>query len=275
MAFTLGKRKSLRKVVFELRGRKSFIRREAETLSIILSETGRDGQFRSLLTKCVVFACIGFTAAFPLNNPAAAPLLSALAFLLPVWNLKLYSIKYEKHISSQLESTLALVTASFIRSNNLEAAVAENLTYFDPLLRQVFEDFLAEYKINANLEACVRHMSVKIRHKVFAEWCTSLIKAIQNSALKEDLILIVSKLSSIRIVQENLDTETREILSQYIIMLILLVMTIPLIFFINYDWFLYFFTHPMGKFSLAFGIFALICGIQSIVRCSMPVRYHK
>jgi len=268
-------RKSLKKIVSGLRGRRSFVHREAEALRLILVETGQEGRFATLVAKCVIFAVLGFAAAFPLNNAAAAPLLSALAFLVPVWNLKLYSIKYNKHISSGLESALALVTASFIRSNNLEAAVSENLIYLDPLLRLVFEDFIAEYKVNANTEACVRHMSIKIHHPVFAEWCTALIKSIHNSALKEDLVLIVSKLSSIRIVQENLDTETREILSQYIIMLILLVLTIPLIYLVNYDWYLYFFTHPLGKLSVAFGIFALIYGIQSIVRCSVPVRYHK
>jgi hypothetical protein len=269
------KKETLKKTISRLQGKKSFIRREADALRLLLAQSGMEGRFRSLMTRCFAFAILGSAAAFPLNNAAAAPLLSGLAFLIPIWRLKLYAIKYEKHISSGLESALSLVTASFIRSNNVEIAVSENLTYFDPLLRRVFEEFLCEYRLNANLETCIMHMSMKIGHRVFSEWCTALIKAVRNSALREDLASIVSKLSSARIIQENLDTEKSRILFQYVIMLILLVMTIPLIGLVNRDWFLCFFTHPLGKFAVAFGIFALVCGIQSLVRCSRPVRYRK
>jgi hypothetical protein len=267
------KKESLKSVLLRLQGRKSFFRREAEALRILLRETDRDGRFSELLLKCALLAAAGLAAGLLIRNTAAAPLLSGLGFLIPIWNLKLYSIKYNRHISSQLESSLALITASFIRSSNLEAAIAENLPYFDPLLRLVFEDFLSEYKVNASIETCIRNMSRKINHKVFSQWCTGLIKVCQNSALKEELVQIVSKLSSIRIVQENLDTETSEILTQYIIMLVLLVCTVPLIYFVNYEWFMYFFTHPLGKVSVAFSVFAFTYGVHSIVKCSVPVRY--
>ena len=160
--------------------------------------------------------------------------------MIPIWKVKIYAIKYEKHISLQLESALSLITSSYIRSHNLVAATTENLPYLDPLIRNVFESFIAETGVNVNMVTCIQNMSRRISHPIFLEWCTSLVKVYNNSALTEDLIAIVSRLSSVRIIQSNLETESREILSQYLLMLLLLVFTLPLIYLVNYSWFLYF-----------------------------------
>lgn len=266
-------RDTMKSRIRKLQNRKSALRREYDTICVTLKNTGQENRQASFLCKCIFLSIAGFGAGCFLKNPAAALLLSVLFFLIPVWKLKIYAIRYDRYLSSQLESALSLITASYVRTNNLENAMSENLPYIDPLLRAVFEEFLTEYRMNADLERCICNLSQKVSNKVFTEWCTGLIKANRNSVLREELMLIASKFSSIRIVQENLDTETGEILSQYVIMLVLLVFTVPMIYFVNYEWFTYFFSHPLGKCSVAFGVFALGYGIQSIVRCSAPVRY--
>lgn len=266
------RKQTLKQVLWQIQGRKPWLKREYEALIALLRESGREGDFESLITKSIFLSIAGLViGGLTLKNVAALPFVAALSFLIPVWNAKIYSIKYDKHISLQLESALALITSSYMRSSNIVTAVKENLSYLDPLIREVFENFLAESNINANIETCIQNMSRRINHPIFSEWCASLIKAYNNSALKEDMIAIVSRLSSIRIIQDNLETETHEILTQYILMLFILVLTLPLIYLVNHTWFLYFFTHPLGKFAVAFGLFALIYGIISIIRCSAPV----
>lgn len=266
------KKPTLKQTFSRLQGRTPLFRREYEALIKLLRESGREGELPFLSAKSIFLAVVGFTAGGAiLKNTIAMPFAAALGLFIPIWSAKIYSIKYDRHISLQLESALALITSSYVRSSNIVAAITENLTYLDPLIRDVFEGFLAECNINANMETCILNMSRRIKHTVFTEWCTSLIKAYNNSALTEDLVAVASRLSAIRIIQDNLETETHEIIIQYILMLFLLVFTLPLIYLINYDWFLYFFTHPLGKFAVAYGLFALIYGISGIIRCSAPV----
>jgi len=269
-----GKKQTLKQVLRGIQGKKPWHMREYEALVKLLRESGREGDLQFLIVKSILLAVAGIIAGnLILKNTMALPFTAALGFLVPVWNAKVYSIKYDKHISLQLESALALITSSYMRSSNIVAAVTENLSYLDPLIRDVFEGFLAESNVNANMETCILNMSRKINHPIFMEWCSSLVKAYNNSVHKEDLVAIVSRLSAIRIIQDNIETETHEILTQYILMLFLLVFTLPLIYLVNYDWFSYFFSHPLGKFAVAFGIFALIYGLSSIIRCSVPVRF--
>lgn len=269
-----GRKPTLKQILRRTQGEKPWLLREYEALLALLRELNRENELRALITKGVILSIAGLLSGYLLlNNPIASPFVAAIGFLIPIWKVKIYAIKYEKHISLQLESALSLITSSYIRSHNLLAATTENLPYLDPLIRNVFESFIAETGVNVNMVTCIQNMSRRISHPIFLEWCTSLVKVYNNSALTEDLIAIVSRLSSVRIIQSNLETESREILSQYLLMLLLLVFTLPLIYLVNYSWFLYFFTHPLGRVAVAFSLGALIYGVNSIIRCSTPIQF--
>lgn len=275
MHFHSNKQDTLKKNLLELRGEVSRTRHAISTLKTLHASSGQQTTFKVFITRCVGYGFVGFALGLLLNSLLAPPLSALLFGAIPIWQLKLYNIRYNKYIAVQLESTLSLISASYIRSNNIELSVTENLPYIDPIIKSVFNSFITEYKISPNVINCIENMSLKIQNPIFLEWCTGLKKAYTNTALKNELSAIANKLSTVRIIQDNLDTEMRQILSQCIIMLVMLVLSVPLIYLINYEWFLYFFTHPLGRGAIAFAILALIVGIHNIIKFTQPVTYGR
>ena len=114
---------------------------------------------------------------------------------------------YEKHTKEELETTLSIVTTSYVRNDDIVSAVRENLKYIKPPLRDVFMAFEGEATaISSNVKHALYSLRDKVDDEIFREWCDALIQCQDDRTLKDTLLPIVGKLTDVRIVNNELKT---------------------------------------------------------------------
>lgn len=266
---------SLAKTINFYKGKKeSFLTKEVLDARNILSETRQEAQYGKMLAQCLVFAALGVFIGILFKNIFLIPALALGLFFVPLWKVKLYHIKYEKYTAMQLESSISLITTSYLRNNDIIEAVTENLPNISGFLRNYFEEFVAEYKVNANMKSCIRNLQRKINNAVFREWCDCLIRTYENSEMKENLLTIANKLSAIRIVQDELDAEMFTAILEYIVMMGILLIVYPMVYFINKEWFALYST-TIGKICVTFSVCVAVFAVKKLFDVMTPVKYEK
>lgn len=267
--------KSLKDMVSYYKGDKgSYFTNQINKAQDILKRTRRTKEYRKTLILCVLTALAGATIGVIMKNPFAIVLLAGGGLLVPLWRLELYYQKYQKYQNMQLESCISLVTTAYMRNNDIIESIEENIENIDSFIRVPFEEFLAEYKINPNMKRCIRNLQNKIDEPIFKEWCEVLIKAYENSGIKENLIAVSEKYSSVRVVQDDLDAETASAMVEYLIMLGMLVLVYPMVKLLNAEWFACYSTLP-GKICVAYSIFVGLIAVKKIIELSAPVQFKR
>jgi tight adherence protein B len=268
-------KKSLNKTVGYYKGKKEFFMvQEVAKARDILIETRRTSEYHKTVLTCLGCAILGALIGLFMKNIIAIPVLAIGMFMIPLWKLKMYQSKYKKYIAMQLESCVSLITTAYMRNNNIINAVEENMTNISSLVRPYFEEFVAEYKVDANMKNCIYSLQNKVTDNIFKEWCECLAKTYDNSDMKENLMSIANKYSSVRIVQDELDAETASSLVEYIIMLAVLVFSYPMIRFLNPLWFTYFATIP-GKICVAYSMVVFLFSVKRLIDITTPVQFER
>jgi hypothetical protein len=104
---------------------------------------------------------------------------------------------------------------------------------------------------------------------IFAEWCDTLIQCQDDRTLKDTLLPIVAKLTDVRIVNSELKTMLSSVRNEYWMMVALVAGNIPLLYFLNRDWFeTLMFTTP-GKIVLG------ICGAVILITALFMMKFTK
>ena len=149
-------------------------------------------------------------------------------------------------------------------------AVQENISYLKPPVRGIFQSFVGDaMMISSDLKTALRNLKEKISDSVFEEWCDTLIACQDDRTLKDTLLPVVSKLTDVRIVNNELKTMLGEVKKEYWMMVCLVVGNIPLLYMLNESWYeSLMFTIP-GKIVLA------ICGTVILITAMFMMKYTK
>jgi hypothetical protein len=78
-----------------------------------------------------------------------------------------------------------------------------------------------------------------------------------------------------RIVSAELDYLRYEPLKEFITMALLLVANIPLIYFLNRDWYSVLVNTAFGKGILAICAFAILVSFAAVIRLTKPIEYKR
>ncbi|WP_018885728.1 hypothetical protein [Paenibacillus massiliensis] len=246
---------------------------EAKT---ILSQTGQSDKFGLLTVISLGLTIVGAVLALLLDNMWLVPVLAAGFALIPFWLVLFTSTFYKKRLHTELETALSIITTSYLRSENILAAVDENVPYLNPPIADVFQAFLAESKlIHANLRLALEQLKGRIHDSVFQEWCDALIACQEDRTLKTTLMPIVSKLSDMRVVSAELDYLLYEPLKEYITMALLMLGNIPLLYFLNRDWFVTLTSSTPGQIILALCSVTLFVSFAAVIRLTRPLEYKR
>lgn len=258
------------------RKKKSFIRREIEEVQNILEMTGRKQKFPAICAMSLLLFVLGAIAAILLNNLFLVPILAIGMMFVPFWYIKLTQKHYKNAISGELETALSIVTTAYLRNEDIQTAVAENVGYLNPPVLSVFQEFLTRIKlVNPDISAALQDMKTKIENDVFREWCDALVTCQHDRSLKTTLTPIVAKLSDMRIINgelENLITEPRK---EFIIMQILLVGNIPLMYLLNRNWYETLMHTPIGQIILAICATVLFVTTALVIKLTQPIEYRR
>ena len=137
-----------------------------------------------------------------------------------------------------------------------------------------FEAFVYEAElINANLTSAINSLKMKVPNRVFHEWCNILIQCQSDRSMKNTLPTIAQKFSDVRVVQSELEAMMQGPRREAITMMFLVVANVPLLYFLNEDWFhTLIFTTP-GKIALAICAAIILFALTQIMKLSKPIEY--
>ena len=235
-----------------------------------LTATGKSNQFTVTCAASLMLMIAGCIAAVMINNFFMIPVF-ALAFAsLPFLFARNTISAYDKHIREEMETALSVVTTSYIRTDDIVTSVKENLTNLKPPIRDIFASFVGDaMMVSSDTKAALRNLRDRIDNDIFAEWCDTLIACQDDRTLNDTLLPIVSKLTDVRIVNNELKTMLDAVRNEYLTMVLLVVGNIPLIYALNKDWFSsLMFTTP-GKIVLA------VCGMTILITAMFMMKFTK
>lgn len=124
----LGKRVRLAQHPKKLKGWRATIQ-EAKA---ILQQTGQANKMGIMAISSLALAILGAILGIILHIGWLAPVLAGGFALCPVWMVIFTSTFYKKRLHSELETALSIITTSYLRNENILAAVEENLPYLNP-----------------------------------------------------------------------------------------------------------------------------------------------
>ena len=270
--------KSLKDEVGEFTQRKkpSYLRREIAEVQAILKVTGREKQFPLLCGLALLLFCIGASIAIVIGNFFLVPVMAAGCMMLPFWWVKLTASHFKRDIAAELETALSIITTAYLRNEDILTAVEENVDYLNQPVLNVFRGFLSRIKlVNPDVTAALHDMKGQIDNPVFREWCDALIACQHDRSLKTTLTPIVTKLSDMRVVNGELENLIFEPRKEFVIMQVLLVGNIPLMYFLNKDWYNTLMHTPLGQIILTICAAAIFISTAFVIKLTQPIEYRR
>lgn len=253
-----GKKKS-RKITVELRRIKD-----------ALEQTGKGNQFAVACAASLLLMIVGCVIAIMIDNPFLVPVFAIAFAMIPFIYAKRTVAYYDNHAKEELETALSIITTSYVRTDDIVSAVKENIQYLKPPVKDIFAGFVAEnMMISSDVKQSIRHLKEKVNNSIFAEWCETLIACQDDRTLKDTLMPIVTKLTDVRIVNNEIKGMLSSARVEYYMMASMVVGNIPLLYFLNKDWFNALMFTTLGKLVLA------ICGLVIIVTAVLMLRFTK
>ena len=253
-----GKKKS-RKLTVELRRIKD-----------ALEQTGKGNQFAVACAASLLFMIVGCVIAIMIDNPFLVPVFAIAFAMIPFIYAKRTVAYYDNHVKEELETALSIITTSYVRTDDIVSAVKENIQYLKPPVKDIFAGFVAEnMMISSDVKQSIRHLKEKVNNSIFAEWCETLVACQDDRTLKDTLMPIVTKLTDVRIVNNEIKGMLSSARIEYYMMAGMVVGNIPLLYFLNKDWFNALMFTTLGKLILA------ICGLVIIVTAVLMLQFTK
>lgn len=258
------------------RKKKSALRRELEEIREILEDTGRSGMLPLLCTASVCLFGAGAVLAGLFGNPFLIPVLAAGFAFLPFWYVRLTAANWRRLLDAELETTLSVITTAYLRCEDLITSVSENVGYLNPPVRIVFERFLHRIRfVDPDVAAALEELKGSVKNAVFAEWVDALKACQYDRSLKSVLVPIVTKLSDARIVNSELELMLSEPRKEFITMAVLVVSNLPLMYFLNRDWF-YTLTQTLaGQIMMAICGAVIFLSAACVIRLTRPMEYQE
>ena len=253
-----GKKKS-RKITVELRRIKD-----------ALEQTGKGNQFAVACAASLLLMIVGCVIAIMIDNPFLVPVFAIAFAMIPFIYAKRTVAYYDNHVKEELETALSIITTSYVRTDDIVSAVKENIQYLKPPVKDIFAGFVAEnMMISSDVKQSIRHLKEKVNNSIFAEWCETLNACQDDRTLKDTLMPIVTKFTDVRIVNNEIKGMLSSARIEYYMMAGMVVGNIPLLYFLNKDWFNALMFTTLGKLVLA------ICGLVIIVTAVLMLRFTK
>lgn len=243
----------------------------------ILRLTGKSATFATLCVLGVILFVLGAMISVSMKNMYLVPVMAVGLSLLPFYYVKFTASRHKKQINAELETALSVITTSYMRNkNSIIRAIEENITYLNPPIHDMFSDFLMRTKlIDSNLKEGLEILKLGLDNTVFHEWVDAVIACQEDYNLKSTLPPIVTKLSDMRVVSAELDMLLFEPVKEYITMILLVVGSIPLMYFLNYEWYKTLMFTDFGKILLAISGAVIFVSIGAVVKHTRPIEYKR
>lgn len=226
--------------------------------------------FWQLCCLSLILFSAGIIVSVLINNIFLMPALSIAFALIPFFYTSSTLSYYEKHVKEELETTLSVITNSYIRTDDIVSSVHDNIKYIKPPLREIFMSFEGEATaVSSNVKRALYNLREKVDNEIFREWCDTLIQCQDDRTLKDTLLPIIARLTDVRIVNNELKTMLAAVRNEYWVMVALVVGNVPLLYVLNKDWFHTLIYTTGGKAVCG------LCGIVILITALLMMKYTK
>jgi hypothetical protein len=270
--------KSIRSDVNETTRRKKpgFLRREIMEAQVILQATGKTERFPVVCAASLILFAVGAGIAIVMGNIFLVPVLAVGLAFAPFWYVKLTAGGFKKDVAVELETALSIITNAYLRSEDIVTAVSENVRYLNPPVYQVFYNFLFQLEyVDPDVNTAISGMRAAIDNEVFREWCDAVMACQHDRSLKTTLTPIVSKLSDMRIVNGELQNLVFAPRKEFMVMVALVLCNIPLLYFLNKDWYATLMHTIPGQAVLALCAVAIFVSFAFVIKLTQPIEYRR
>ena len=242
----------------------------------VLAASGREGKFPMVCMASLVLFALGACIAILAGNAFLVPVLAVGFMLAPFWYVKLTAGGFKKDVAAELETALSVITTAYLRTENFQQAVEENVRYLHHPVQEVFQRFLTRIKhIDPDMDAALHDLKYAIDNEVWQEWCEAVSACQTDRSLKSTLTPIVSKLSDMRVVNGELENLVFGPRKEFVTMAILVLINIPLVRFINTDWYHTLVDTIPGQMVIAVCIAAVFVSFAFVVKLTQPIEYRR
>ena len=270
--------RSIRDEINEDTGRKKkgLLRREIDEVQAVLKVSGKSHRFPILCAISLLLFAVGASIAIVMGNPFMVPVLAVGMMFLPFWSVRLTAHNYKKAVTAELETALSIITTAYLRTEDIQTAVEENLDYLRPPVRGVFSEFLFRVnRVDPDVDAAIRAMEPAIDNEVFREWCKAVSSCQHDRSLKTTLVPIVAKLSDMRIVNGELENLVFAPRKEFVSMVVLVAGNVPLMRLLNADWYRTLMHTAAGQIVLAVCAAAVFLCAARVLKLTQPIEYRR
>lgn len=104
-----------------------FLRREITEAQAVLAASGRTDKFPLVCFTSMLCFALGACIAIAAGNAFLVPVLAVGLMLTPFWYVKLTAGSFKKDVAAELETALSVITTAYLRTENFQQAVEENV----------------------------------------------------------------------------------------------------------------------------------------------------
>lgn len=226
--------------------------RMIEEAVTMLAASGMGEQVSTYRSMAILLAVAGFLFGLVIDNLLVSLVLSIGLAMTPLTIIRMRTADYARMVSEKLEMAMGSVTNSYIATGNLLTAVERVLPMLPAPVSDIFKRFQVDMQyVDGNTVRAIQHMRDALDNWYWQEWCNALIQCQDDVSLNRTLSGIVERLSEMRQIQMEVDTTLRKHMSDYVVTVMLVLGSIPLMGLMIPDWYDMLMTTLPGKITLA------------------------
>lgn len=238
----------------------------------MLKSSNSDMTFAKYIRLSLLFSLGGVIIGLLMNNILLSAVLAVGMLFVPLEYLAVRQSAYTQMINEQMETALLLITNSYLQSGDIIKAVKENLHRIEPPFYNLFAEFIAEKTfVDSNISRNIRKLKSKVDNSFFSEWCDTLILCQQDRELMYVLPTIVEKMSDIKQIQEELNTQMYNIYKDHISVTLVVAANIPLMRFLNAEWYRLLTGTLAGQIIVALTFAVIFAATAYVIKVNKPV----
>ncbi len=230
----------------------SAVQRMMEEAVTMLDASGMGEQVSTYRNMAILMAIAGSLFGIVIDNILVSLVLGVGLAMTPLTIIRIRTADYKRMVNEKLEMALSSVTNSYVATGNLLTAVENVLPMLPAPVNDIFRRFVADMQyVDGNAIRAIQHMREASDNWYWTEWCNALIQCQDDVSLNRTLSGIVERLSESRQIQLEVDTTLRKHMSDYVVTVMLVLGSIPLMGFMIPDWYDMLMDTIPGKITLA------------------------
>lgn len=244
-----------------------------KSVSEEMLESGNSNMtFGKYIRISALFSLGGIIMGMLLNNLILSVVLAAGMFFVPLQYLSFRQTAYTQLLNEQMESALSLITNSYLQSGDIIKAVKDNLHRIEQPFHKLFAEFVAEKTfVDSNMVKNIRKLKRKLDNGFFHEWCDTLILCQNDRELMYVLPTIVEKMSDIKQIQTEFNTQMYNIYKDYISVALIVAANVPLMRFLNAEWYRLLTGTLIGQVIVAVTFIVIFVATAYVIKVNKPV----